>query len=113
MDAARFRATLQVHADRPGPTIRRQIYGGFAEHLGRGIYEGIWVGEESPIPNTRGLRDDVIAALRGVVPVVRWPGGASPTSTTGGTVSVLVANDHAAPTRAGAASRQTPSAFTS
>jgi alpha-N-arabinofuranosidase len=74
-NAGSFEATLQVHGDRPGPTIHRHIYGSFAEHLGRGIYEGIWVGEGSPIPNTRGLRDDVIAALRGVLPVLRWPGG--------------------------------------
>ena len=71
-----FRATLQVRADRPGATIDRNIYGSFAEHLGRGIYEGIWVGADSPIPNTRGLRNDVIAALRRLaLPVLRWPGG--------------------------------------
>jgi len=69
-------ATVTVHADRPGPKIDRNIYGQFAEHLGRGIYEGIWVGEDSPIPNTRGYRNDVVAALKKLkVPVVRWPGG--------------------------------------
>ncbi|HWQ92372.1 MAG TPA: hypothetical protein VN673_11920, partial [Clostridia bacterium] len=57
-------------------TIHRNIYGHFAEHLGRCIYEGIWVGEDSPIPNTRGIRNDVVAALRKIqVPVLRWPGG--------------------------------------
>jgi len=67
---------LTVHADKPGPVINRNIYGQFAEHLGHGIYGGIWVGEDSPIPNTRGMRNDVIAALRNLrVPVVRWPGG--------------------------------------
>jgi alpha-L-arabinofuranosidase len=71
-----FKATLEVRADRPGATIDRNIYGSFAEHLGRGIYEGVWVGESSPIPNTRGLRNDVIAALRKIkLPVLRWPGG--------------------------------------
>jgi len=71
-----FEATLQVRVDRPGVTIDRNIYGSFAEHLGRGIYEGVWVGEDSPIPNTRGLRNDVIAALRKIkLPVLRWPGG--------------------------------------
>jgi alpha-L-arabinofuranosidase len=65
-----------LHADQPGPPIDRHIYGQFAEHLGRGIAEGIWVGEHSPIPNVRGFRNDVIAALRELhVPVVRWPGG--------------------------------------
>lgn len=57
-------------------TISRHIYGHFAEHLGRCIYEGIWVGEESPIPNIRGIRDDVVEALRQIaVPNLRWPGG--------------------------------------
>jgi alpha-L-arabinofuranosidase len=66
----------RILADRPGPVISRHIYGQFAEHLGRGVYEGIWVGPDSPIPNTRGIRDDVVAALKAIkVPVVRWPGG--------------------------------------
>lgn len=56
--------------------ISRHIYGHFAEHLGRCIYEGIWVGEDSPIPNERGIRKDVLEALRRIkVPVLRWPGG--------------------------------------
>ena len=56
--------------------IDRRIYGHFAEHLGRGIYEGIWVGEDSDIPHHNGIRSDVVAALRAIkVPVVRWPGG--------------------------------------
>ena len=69
-------ASLTVHVDQPGSTINRNIYGQFAEHLGRCIYEGIWVGEDSPIPNTRGIRNDVVAALKNLdVPVLRWPGG--------------------------------------
>src|SRR5580658_9484281 len=69
-------ATLTLHADRPGPVINRNIYGQFSEHLGHCIYGGIWVGEDSPIPNVRGIRSDVVAALRGIqVPVLRWPGG--------------------------------------
>lgn len=56
--------------------ISRHIYGHFAEHLGRCIYEGIWVGEDSPIPNTKGIRNDVLEALKRIkVPVLRWPGG--------------------------------------
>ena len=71
-----FRAELTVRADQPKGVINRNIYGHFAEHLGRLIYEGLWVGENSPIPNTRGLRKDVIEALRRLqVPVLRWPGG--------------------------------------
>src|SRR4051812_39044204 len=69
-------ATITVHADQPGPKINRNIYGQFTEHLGRGIYEGIWVGENSSIPNTQGYRNDVIAALKKIrVPLMRWPGG--------------------------------------
>ncbi|HEY0379558.1 MAG TPA: alpha-N-arabinofuranosidase [Pyrinomonadaceae bacterium] len=70
------KATLVIRADKPGGTINRNIYGQFAEHLGRLIYEGLWVGEDSAIPNTRGLRNDVVAALKELrVPVLRWPGG--------------------------------------
>jgi alpha-N-arabinofuranosidase len=67
-------ATLR--ADQPGAVVNRNIYGHFAEHLGRGIYEGIWVGPDSSIPNTRGIRNDVVAALKELrIPVLRWPGG--------------------------------------
>jgi len=67
---------LNVDAGKPGPKIDRNLFGQFAEHLGRGIYEGIWVGASSPIPNTRGIRNDVVAALKAIrVPNVRWPGG--------------------------------------
>ena len=67
---------LQVQADLPGPRISRDIFGQFAEHLGSGIYGGIWVGPNSPIPNLRGIRSDVVQALRAIhVPNVRWPGG--------------------------------------
>ena len=56
--------------------IDRNIYGHFAEHLGLCIYEGCWVGEESEIPNVRGIRTDVVEALRKIkIPVLRWPGG--------------------------------------
>ncbi len=67
---------IRIDATKPGPTINRHIFGQFAEHLGRGIYEGIWVGPDSSIPNTRGIRNDVVAALKAIkVPNVRWPGG--------------------------------------
>lgn len=69
-------STLVLRADQAGPVINRNIYGHFAEHLGRCIYEGFWVGPESAIPNTRGIRDDVVAALKKIrIPVLRWPGG--------------------------------------
>ncbi len=69
-------AAAVLRADQPGPVVNRNIYGHFAEHLGRGIYEGIWVGPNSSIPNTRGIRNDVVAALKELnIPVLRWPGG--------------------------------------
>ncbi|MGI4731052.1 MAG: alpha-N-arabinofuranosidase [Janthinobacterium lividum] len=69
-------ATAIVHADRPGAVMNRQVFGQFAEHLGHGIYGGIWVGKTSSIPNDGGYRRDVLDALRAIkVPVVRWPGG--------------------------------------
>nr|WP_307990684.1 alpha-N-arabinofuranosidase [uncultured Niameybacter sp.] len=56
--------------------INKDIYGHFAEHLGRCVYEGIWVGEDSPIANTKGIRNDVVEALKNInIPVLRWPGG--------------------------------------
>jgi alpha-L-arabinofuranosidase len=74
--AAPVAASATLRADQPGPVVNRNIYGHFAEHLGRGIYEGIWVGPASPIPNTRGIRNDVVAALKDLnIPVLRWPGG--------------------------------------
>uniref|UniRef100_UPI00313AFBEB alpha-N-arabinofuranosidase n=1 Tax=Bacillus sp. OTU2372 TaxID=3043858 RepID=UPI00313AFBEB len=65
-----------INADIQKGKINKNIYGHFAEHLGRCIYEGIWVGEDSSIPNTKGIRNDVLAALKNIkVPVLRWPGG--------------------------------------
>src|SRR5438067_13027203 len=67
---------LSVDVSKTGAKIDRNIFGQFAEHLGHGIYDGIWVGPDSPIPNTRGIRNDVVAALKAIkVPNVRWPGG--------------------------------------
>ena len=76
-DAAKpIDATLTIRADQPGATIDPALHGQFMEHLGRNVYEGIWVGEGSSIPNTRGYRNDVLAALKKLeVPVLRWPGG--------------------------------------
>ena len=69
-------AQLTIHADQAGPVINPNIYGQFSEHLGHCIYGGIWVGPASPIPNTRGYNNSVLAALRDLhVPLLRWPGG--------------------------------------
>src|SRR5450631_3933818 len=69
-------ASIGLDATKPGPVINKNIYGQFSEHLGHCIYEGIWVGPDSPIPNTKGYRNDVLAALKQLqVPQLRWPGG--------------------------------------
>ena len=67
---------LTIKVDQGKETIAPDIYGHFAEHLGRCIYEGFWVGEDSDIPNVRGIRTDVVEALKKLnIPVLRWPGG--------------------------------------
>ncbi|MDH4273096.1 MAG: alpha-N-arabinofuranosidase [Candidatus Aminicenantes bacterium] len=69
-------ARIIINADLGKTTISRDIYGHFSEHLGRCIYEGFWVGVESPIPNIGGIRTDVVEALKKIkIPVLRWPGG--------------------------------------
>jgi len=69
-------ARVTIGTGTPGPVISRHVHGHFAEHLGRCIAEGFWVGEDSPIPNTRGIRNDVVAALKALgIPNLRWPGG--------------------------------------
>src|SRR5690349_15753374 len=74
--AADATASLAIDATKPGAVINKNIYGQFSEHLGHCIYEGIWVGPDSPIPNTKGYRNDVLAALKTLqVPQLRWPGG--------------------------------------
>jgi alpha-N-arabinofuranosidase len=68
--------TVVVDASNLRIKINKNLYGQFSEHLGNGIYGGIWVGEHSKIPNTHGLRIDVVEALKRIkVPVLRWPGG--------------------------------------
>jgi alpha-N-arabinofuranosidase len=69
-------ATAVVHGDQDGGTISRHLYGHFAEHLGRCVYDGLWVGTDSSIPNTGGVRNDVLEALKKLkIPNLRWPGG--------------------------------------
>lgn len=68
--------TVTIHADQGTQKIYKEIYGQFAEHLGSCIYGGLWVGENSQIPNINGYRKDVFEALKALkVPVLRWPGG--------------------------------------
>ncbi len=65
-----------INVDLEGPRINRHVYGHFAEHLGRCIYGGFYVGEDSDIPHEGGIRLDVVEALRALdIPNLRWPGG--------------------------------------
>lgn len=73
---AQNEANIIVSADQGKTTIDRNIYGQFSEHLGKCIYEGLWVGTDSKIPNTAGVRNDVADALKKLnIPNLRWPGG--------------------------------------
>ncbi|GAB1415738.1 alpha-L-arabinofuranosidase C-terminal domain-containing protein [Paludibacter sp.] len=70
------KTSVTIHTDKAETKISRHIYGHFAEHLGSCIYGGLWVGENSPIPNTNGYRKDVLEALKKLnIPNLRWPGG--------------------------------------
>lgn len=67
---------IVINADQGKNLISRHIYGHFSEHLGKCIYGGYWVGEDSEIPNKRGIRSDVVEALKKTnIPNLRWPGG--------------------------------------
>ncbi|HEX9151755.1 MAG TPA: alpha-L-arabinofuranosidase C-terminal domain-containing protein, partial [Flavobacterium sp.] len=67
---------LSIKNNANAPTINKNIYGHFAEHLGRSIYGGFFVGDTSKIPNTKGVRNDIIEALKKLkIPNLRWPGG--------------------------------------
>lgn len=69
-------AYLKFDGNKTVSHINKEIYGHFSEHLGRCIYNGLFVGKDSLIPNTNGVRNDVIEALKEIkVPVLRWPGG--------------------------------------
>ncbi len=73
---AREEAVVKLDPEGETQLVHPDIYGHFAEHLGHCIYGGIWVGEDSDIPNTRGIRNDVVEALKELdIPVLRWPGG--------------------------------------
>src|SRR5438128_8025191 len=67
---------LEIFVDEPIGTIAPELYGHFIEHLGGVIYDGVWVGEGSRVPNVGGMRRVLVEALRAIRPgVVRWPGG--------------------------------------
>lgn len=71
-----LKTTLHIDPAKTLSHIAPEIYGQFSEHLGRCIYDGVYVGEDSEIPNKNGMRKDVVDALRALkLPVLRWPGG--------------------------------------
>ena len=69
--------SIVLKADSAKQTISKHIYGHFAEHLGHCIYGGFFVGDNNTkIPNTKGVRNDLVAALKKLkIPNLRWPGG--------------------------------------
>lgn len=68
--------TVTLKNSSQDPVISKYLYGQFSEHLGHGIYDGIYVGSNSSIPNVNGMRSDVVDALKKLhIPVLRWPGG--------------------------------------
>src|SRR5579859_6863721 len=76
MWAASADSRIEILLDEPIGTIAPEIYGQFTEHLGGVIYDGIWVGEKSSIPNIGGIRKEIVEQLKKIhVPVIRWPGG--------------------------------------
>ncbi len=67
---------IEILIEEPGATIAPEVYGHFVEHIGGNVYDGIWVGEQSSVPNVDGVRKELIVALRKVKPgMIRWPGG--------------------------------------
>ena len=70
------KVTVKINIDEKIGTISPYIYGHFAEHIGGVIYDGVWVGNNSSIPNIRGLRLDIVEKLKRISPpIIRWPGG--------------------------------------
>lgn len=67
---------IHIHGDDVISKIDRNIYGHFAEHIGGVYYDGIWVGEDSKVPNVNGLRLEIIEKMKKInAPVIRWPDG--------------------------------------
>jgi len=69
-------AEIELAPDNPGPVISPHLYGHFIEHLGGVIYDGVWVGRNSKIPNVNGIRKQFVEDMRRIgAPNLRWPGG--------------------------------------
>jgi alpha-N-arabinofuranosidase len=69
-------AQVEIFLDESKGTIAPEIYGQFTEHIGGVIYDGVWVGEQSRIPNRYGIRKELVERMNQIhVPILRWPGG--------------------------------------
>ena len=69
-------AHIEIFPNEPVGAISPNIYGQFTEHIGGVIYDGVWVGEGSKIPNDHGIRSQLVDMMKQIhVPVIRWPGG--------------------------------------
>jgi len=69
-------ARIDVLPDEPIAMISANLYGHFVEHLGGVVYDGVWVGEGSPIANSGGIRQALVDHMRRLPPgPIRWPGG--------------------------------------
>ena len=67
---------IEILLDEPLGTINPNMYGHFTEHLGGVIYDGVWVGPNSKVPNVDGIRKDLVDHMRKIkAPVIRYPGG--------------------------------------
>ena len=67
--------SVSIDLGRETGAIRPELHGHFAEHLGSCVYGGLWVGKQSSIPNIDGYRKQAVEYLKGLIPVLRWPGG--------------------------------------
>jgi alpha-N-arabinofuranosidase len=73
---AQTKARIEILLDEPIAPISPNLYGHFTEHIGGVVYDGIWVGEDSRIPNINGIRQQLVEYMRRLTPsVIRWPGG--------------------------------------
>jgi len=98
-DPAGADSRIEVLLGEPLGTVSPNIYGHFAENLGAVIYDGIWVGEGSKVPNTKGVRKQLVEEMRKIkTPVIRFPGDALRTAMIGATALVQQTSGPGAPT---------------
>jgi alpha-N-arabinofuranosidase len=69
-------AYVEILVDEPLGAISPNVYGHFTEHIGGVVYDGVWVGLDSKIPNRFGIRSALVDRLKEIsIPIIRWPGG--------------------------------------